>query len=99
MNIFVGFSFDGSWLLWLIAGGIAGLIAGNLYRGRGYGCLTNVILGIAGAIVGGWLFNQFGIGGPFFRGIGSIIPAIIGAFLIIFVGGLLGGDPKGRKRY
>jgi len=92
-----GIRLDGSWLGWLIVGALAGWIAGNLYRGRGYGCLGNTVLGIVGAIVGGWLFRQLGIGGNLFNGIGSIIVATVGAFVVIFIADLFGGS-KGRGR-
>ena len=52
----------------IIIGGIAGWIAGNLMKGGGYGIFKNILLGIVGGFVGGWLFNQLGIGLVFFIG-------------------------------
>lgn len=48
---------------WLIIGLLAGWIAGQISRGRGFGCLANVILGLIGAVLGGWIFTKLGIWG------------------------------------
>ena len=50
-----------SWLVWLLVGLLAGAIAGRLVEGRGYGCLGNIVVGIIGGLVGGWLFEQLGV--------------------------------------
>jgi uncharacterized membrane protein YeaQ/YmgE (transglycosylase-associated protein family) len=72
-----------SLLGWIILGGLAGWLAGYLSKGRGYGCLANVVLGIVGAVIGGWLFSLIGLnlGGP----LGSFITAVIGASVLIAV--------------
>ena len=46
---------------WIIIGLLAGWIAGHLTRGRGFGCVVDVILGLIGAVVGGWIFTKLGI--------------------------------------
>ena len=76
-----------SLLVFLAIGAVAGWIAGQLMKGRGYGLLWNIILGIIGGIVGGWLFDVIGIsaGGGL---IGPIITAVVGAVVVIFVAGL-----------
>ncbi len=43
---------------WLIVGLIAGWLAGKVSRGRGFGCIANIFLGLVGAILGGWIFTQ-----------------------------------------
>ena len=48
------------WLWWIIIGAIAGWLAGKLMRGGGFGLLVNILVGIAGAIIGGWVFGQIG---------------------------------------
>ena len=44
---------------WIVVGMIAGWLAGFLMGGRGFGCIGNVVVGIVGALVGGWLSSQF----------------------------------------
>ena len=74
-------------LIFLVIGASAGFIAGQMMRGSGYGLLINILLGIAGAFVGGMLFGLLGIsaGGL----IGSVITATVGAVLLLFVSGKL----------
>ena len=49
------------WLAWIFIGLLAGWLAGHLTRGRGFGCVVNVILGLIGAVLGGWLFTKLGL--------------------------------------
>ncbi|HXW56647.1 MAG TPA: GlsB/YeaQ/YmgE family stress response membrane protein [Candidatus Cybelea sp.] len=69
-------------LAWIVVGLIAGWLAGKVMKGRGYGVLVDIILGILGGIVGGWIFGVLGIwhGGGM---IGSIIVAFIGAVILV----------------
>ena len=46
---------------WILLGLIAGWLAGKLARGRGFGCIGDVILGLIGSVVGGWIFTKLGI--------------------------------------
>ena len=48
-------------IAWLIVGAIAGWIAGKVVRGGGFGLLGNIVVGIIGAVVAGWLLPQLGI--------------------------------------
>ena len=75
-----------SFIAFLIIGALAGWLAGTLMKGGGFGLLGNIVVGILGAVVGGWLFGFLGItaGGM----IGSLITAVIGAALLLFVVGL-----------
>jgi uncharacterized membrane protein YeaQ/YmgE (transglycosylase-associated protein family) len=68
---------------WLIVGLIAGWLAGKLSRGRGFGCIANIILGLVGAILGGWIFTKLGIfgGGLIY----SIAAATIGAVVLVLI--------------
>src|SRR5207249_3672885 len=69
----------GSWLAWIVVGLIAGAIAARVVAGRGFGCLADIVVGVAGAIIGGFLLSSlFGMTGNvgFF---GSIVVAFIGA--------------------
>ena len=72
---------------WIIVGLIAGWAAGKIMRGGGYGPLMDIVLGIVGAVVGGWLMGAIGIyaGGL----IGTIVVAIIGAIFLIWLSRLL----------
>jgi uncharacterized membrane protein YeaQ/YmgE (transglycosylase-associated protein family) len=65
-------------LIFIAIGAIAGWLAGILMKGRGFGLLGNIIIGIVGAIAGGLLFGLLGL-------IGSIVTAIIGAALLLFL--------------
>jgi uncharacterized membrane protein YeaQ/YmgE (transglycosylase-associated protein family) len=80
----------GNLVAWVLVGFISGWLAATLSTGRGFGCLGNTAIGLAGAIIGGLLFSALGITGAtgFF---GSIIIASIGAALLLVIAGLLGG--------
>ena len=71
----------------LIIGALAGWLAGNLMKGKGFGILGNIVVGILGAFVGGFLFGLLGItaGGI----IGSLITATVGAAALLFLVGLI----------
>jgi uncharacterized membrane protein YeaQ/YmgE (transglycosylase-associated protein family) len=76
----------GSWLAWIVIGLIAGAVASRVVAGRGFGCLADIIVGVAGAIIGGFLLSSlFGASGTvgFW---GSLIVAFIGAAVLL--GGL-----------
>ncbi|HKO04857.1 MAG TPA: GlsB/YeaQ/YmgE family stress response membrane protein [Candidatus Acidoferrales bacterium] len=66
---------------WLLMGALAGWLSGELVRGKGFGCLGNILLGLIGAVVGGWLFEQLHITSLGF--IGGLAAATIGAVLIV----------------
>ena len=77
---------------WIIIGLLAGWLAGKLSRGRGFGCITNVILGLIGAVLGGWIFTRLGIWGGSGSFIYSLAAATLGAVVLVaiarlFVGG------------
>lgn len=72
---------------WLLVGLIAGWAAGKIMKGGGYGTLVDIILGIVGAVVGGWLVGIVGIHAG--RFISTIIVAIIGAVFLIWITRLL----------
>jgi uncharacterized membrane protein YeaQ/YmgE (transglycosylase-associated protein family) len=71
--------------LWFILIGLAaGWLAGQFMRGGGFGVVGDILLGIAGALVGGFLFHQLGLsaGGGL---IGALIVATIGAAVVLFL--------------
>jgi len=74
-------------ILWIIFGAIAGWIAGRLYGDeRPEGCVTNTMLGIGGALLGGAIYTLI-TGHDFTSGFNltSLVVAILGALLLIFV--------------
>lgn len=75
-------------IVWLIIGAIAGWAAGELMRGEGFGVVGNMVVGIIGALIGGFLFSALGIM-PDAGLIGSFITALIGAIILLFIVGLL----------
>jgi uncharacterized membrane protein YeaQ/YmgE (transglycosylase-associated protein family) len=81
----------GSWLAWIVIGLIAGAIASRVVAGRGFGCLADIVVGVAGAIIGGFLLSTlFGASGTvgFW---GSLIVAFIGAAVLLAVLKLVSG--------
>jgi len=81
----------GSWIAWIIVGLIAGAIAARVVAGRGFGCIADIVVGVAGAIIGGFLLSSlFGMSGNvgFF---GSIVVAFIGAAALLAVLKLVSG--------
>ena len=72
----------------IIIGGIAGFLAGKLIAGEGYGCIVNVLLGLFGSALCGWLFSLLKI--PEWGGLlGQIGTGTIGALIIVYVVSLL----------
>ncbi|HXA42385.1 MAG TPA: GlsB/YeaQ/YmgE family stress response membrane protein [Candidatus Solibacter sp.] len=51
----------GGLVAWLLVGLIAGALAGRVVEGRGLGCLGDIIVGVVGAFIGGFIVNQLGI--------------------------------------
>lgn len=75
-----------NFLLFLLIGLAAGWLAGQLMKGEGFGLWINLLLGVAGAFVGGFLFDFFGIGGDGI--IASLIAALVGAVLLLVIIGM-----------
>ena len=86
---FIFLSVPRSLLGWLLVGLIAGWLAGKVSRGRGFGCIADVFLGLVGAVLGGWIFTRLGIfgGGVLY----SIAAATLGAVLLVVVARLFAG--------
>lgn len=70
-------------LTWLIVGLVAGVLAALVVGG--VGLVGNIIVGIVGAFVGGWIFAQLGVSTPFSGLAGTIFTAFIGALVLLFV--------------
>jgi uncharacterized membrane protein YeaQ/YmgE (transglycosylase-associated protein family) len=78
-----------SFIAWVLIGLIAGWLAGTIARGRGFGCLVNIILGMVGAVLGGWIFMKLGIGGGGW--LYSLAAATVGAVVLVSIARLFGG--------
>jgi len=72
-------------LAWIILGLLAGFIGSKLVNKRGDGMFLDIILGIVGAVVGGWLFNRFGAVGVTGLNLYSLLVAVIGAVVVLLV--------------
>jgi len=77
---------------WIVIGLLAGWVAGHLTRGRGFGCVVDVILGLVGGVIGGWIFTRLGILALGFWG--SLAAAIVGAVLLVAVARLFAGESR-----
>jgi uncharacterized membrane protein YeaQ/YmgE (transglycosylase-associated protein family) len=70
-------------LSWIIIGLIAGWLAGKIARGAGYGCITDIILGLVGSVLGGWIFTELHIlGGGWLY---SLAAATVGAVILVSI--------------
>jgi uncharacterized membrane protein YeaQ/YmgE (transglycosylase-associated protein family) len=69
-------------ILWLIIGAVAGWLAGNIMKGKGFGLAGNVVVGVIGSLLGGFLLggllSSLGI-------VGSLLTALIGAVILLYV--------------
>ena len=81
------------WIAWIIIGLIAGWLTGKLMKGSGYGFFMDMIVGLVGALIGGFIASHIGIGGVGEHGlIVSIIIAVIGAVILTFILRLITGN-------
>ena len=74
-----------SYLAWIILGLIAGFIGSKIVNKRGEGLFLDIILGIVGAVVGGWLFSMFGASGVSGLNLYSLGVAVVGAIVVLVV--------------
>lgn len=72
-------------LTWLIVGLVAGVLASLVMGGTGYGIIGDIVIGIIGAFVGGWLFSALGVASPLGGLAGTILVAFIGAVVLLFL--------------
>lgn len=79
-------------LAWIVFGLIAGVIAKFLTPGRDPGgCIVTIIIGVLGALLGGWIATQLGYGGISGFDLRSFVIAILGSILLLLVWRLVGG--------
>ncbi|MEO7084988.1 MAG: GlsB/YeaQ/YmgE family stress response membrane protein [Gemmatimonadaceae bacterium] len=69
---------------WLVVGLVAGVLA-SFVMGGGYGLIGDVVIGIIGAFIGGWIFRQLGASVPIGGLGGVILVAFIGAIVLLFI--------------
>jgi uncharacterized membrane protein YeaQ/YmgE (transglycosylase-associated protein family) len=74
-----------SFIAWIVLGLIAGFIGSKLINKRGEGFIRDILLGVVGAIVGGWLFERFGMAGVTGLNLYSLLVAVIGAVVVLVV--------------
>ena len=69
-------------IIFLVIGALAGWLAGVIMKGGGFGVIGNIVVGVVGSFLGGWLLPKLGlsIGGDF----GGFITAVIGAVILLF---------------
>lgn len=81
-----------SFIGWIVLGGIAGWLA-SIITGRNnrMGCISNILAGILGAIVGGWLFSFFGGTGVTGFNFVSLLVAVVGAVVVLAIVNLIFG--------
>ena len=72
-------------IAWLVLGLIAGFIASKMYSGTGQGAMLDIVLGVVGAIVGGFVFSFFGASGVNGFNLYSMIVAIVGAVIVLWI--------------
>lgn len=84
------------WIVWIVIGGIAGAIADQLVQGNRLGCLGNVIVGIIGGLLGGFILALFNISvsGIFWTFVTALVGAIV---LLIIVHVVTGGRGIGNR--
>jgi uncharacterized membrane protein YeaQ/YmgE (transglycosylase-associated protein family) len=82
-------------LAWIVLGLLAGFIGSKIVNKSGEGVFLDIILGVVGAVVGGWLFNTFGHSGVNGLNLYSLLVAIVGAVIVLVVyHALVGGTRR-----
>jgi uncharacterized membrane protein YeaQ/YmgE (transglycosylase-associated protein family) len=76
---------------WIVMGLIAGFIGSTLVNKRGEGALMDILLGIVGAVVGGWIFHAVGSPGVTGFNIWSLLVAVVGASVFLIVWHMIRG--------
>jgi uncharacterized membrane protein YeaQ/YmgE (transglycosylase-associated protein family) len=72
-----------SFLAWIILGLVAGFIGSKIVNKSGEGLILDIVLGVIGAVVGGWLFAKFGAAGVTGLNLYSIMVAVVGSIIVL----------------
>ena len=86
-----------SLLTWIFLGLLAGFIASHLVNHRGEGMVLDVLLGIVGAVVGGWLANFLGVAGVTSFSLYSVLVATLGAVVFLFLYHAISATQRDRQ--
>ncbi|MBD5355581.1 MAG: GlsB/YeaQ/YmgE family stress response membrane protein [Bacteroides sp.] len=84
-----------SFVWFIFIGILSGLIAGKLMHGGGFGWVVNLIVGVAGGVIGGWMFGALGIHTTSI--IGSLITSVCGAVVLLYIVGLINRSVNKRN--
>jgi uncharacterized membrane protein YeaQ/YmgE (transglycosylase-associated protein family) len=74
-----------SFLAWIVLGLLSGFIASKIVNKTGEGVFLDILLGVVGAFVGGWLFTTFGMSGVTGLNIYSMLVAVVGAVVVLLL--------------
>jgi uncharacterized membrane protein YeaQ/YmgE (transglycosylase-associated protein family) len=74
-------------LYWLIVGAVAGWLAGQVMKGKGFGLVGNIVIGLIGGVLGGWIFNAVGLSAS--GTLGNIIVAFVGGVALVAIVNLI----------
>ena len=74
-----------SYIAWVVLGLVAGFIGSKIVNKSGSGIILDILLGIVGALVGGWLFTLFGASGVSGLNLYSLAVAVVGAIVVLIV--------------
>ncbi len=77
-------------LWWILVGLVAGWLAGKIARGKGFGCIGDVLLGLIGSVIGGWIFTKLGVAHTD-TFLFSLAAATLGAVLLVSIAHLFFG--------
>ena len=86
-----------SLLAWIVLGFIAGFIASHIVDRRGEGMVLDILLGIVGAVIGGWAAHLLGIAGVTRLDLHSVIVATAGSIVFLFVYHVIRRNVMGRR--
>jgi uncharacterized membrane protein YeaQ/YmgE (transglycosylase-associated protein family) len=78
-------------IAWILLGLIAGFVGSKLVNKTGEGVVLDIVLGVIGALVGGWLFNTFGMAGVSGLNVYSLLVAVVGAVVVLVLYHLVTG--------
>jgi len=74
-----------SFIAWIVLGLVAGFIASKIVNKSGAGFILDIVLGVIGAVVGGYLFQTFGMAGVSGVNLYSILVAVVGAVVVLVI--------------
>jgi uncharacterized membrane protein YeaQ/YmgE (transglycosylase-associated protein family) len=71
-------------LAWIVLGLVAGFVGSKIVNKSGEGFVLDIVLGVVGAVVGGWVFSIFGASGVTGLNLYSLLVAVVGAIVVLF---------------